>query len=46
MFNHVAKRQAIARFVENTPILQPFSTSSHHQAIPEDTPVRSRMIDA
>ena len=45
MFNHVAKRQAIARFVENTPVLQPFSTSFHYQEIlEEDTPVRSRML--
>jgi hypothetical protein len=44
MFNHVAKRQAIARFVENTPVLQPFSTSFHHQEILEDSPVRSCML--
>ena len=44
MFNHVAKRQAIARFVENTHVLQPFSTSFHHQEILEESPMRSRML--
>ena len=27
MFDHVAKRKAMERFVQNTPLLQPFSTS-------------------